>query len=532
MASDGSAGTGGTTTIAPGSGGVPSDGSAGAGGTTGAGARDGQAPDQPQIFVPGCGDGRISASEQCDDGNTAGGDGCSASCRVEPGFKCAGEPSVCAATVCGDGVKEGSETCDDGNQTPFDGCSEECRLEPNCSVGSGCTSVCGDGLVIGEECDDGNLIDGDGCSSACKVEPGWTCQQPAIGNKMSVPAIYRDFRAGNPADFEAGASGSFNATAGIVSTTLNDKGKPVLSASAPSSGHVTSADTFAQWYTDTAGVNATIPGQLVLWANGSGGYVNRYGANGEQWNNTMPANSCGTEGMEALDSTGAPIPCTSKATVEHSIDAGTGLTDCEKLEQQGYVQLAGSCHLDNGTYKAAYVVSKADGQPLFFPVDGDPFTPTSELLAAQIPPFYDPSTTWPYDLDSAGNKRQHNFSFTSEIRYYFRYDKTKSYTLEFVGDDDLWVFINGKLAADVGGIHVAVIASIAIGADGNAKTTITATYQPGQPTTSTKMSAALGLQDGVVYEIAIFQAERQSTSSSLKVTLPPFSTSPSQCTPL
>jgi TonB family protein len=34
--------------------------------------------------VPVCGDGSVDASEACDDGNTASGDGCSATCQVEP----------------------------------------------------------------------------------------------------------------------------------------------------------------------------------------------------------------------------------------------------------------------------------------------------------------------------------------------------------------------------------------------------------------------------------------------------------------
>ncbi|MFO1463339.1 MAG: CARDB domain-containing protein [bacterium] len=94
-----------------------------------------------------CGDGLVEAGEQCDDGNTAGGDGCSASCLLE--------------TVCGDGIQEGVEQCDDGNTTPGDGCSDICRLE----------SVCGDGLIEpGEQCDDGNATGGDGCSATCRLE--------------------------------------------------------------------------------------------------------------------------------------------------------------------------------------------------------------------------------------------------------------------------------------------------------------------------------------------------------------------------
>jgi cysteine-rich repeat protein len=33
----------------------------------------------------GCGDGFVDEGEECDDGNTAGGDGCSATCRLETG---------------------------------------------------------------------------------------------------------------------------------------------------------------------------------------------------------------------------------------------------------------------------------------------------------------------------------------------------------------------------------------------------------------------------------------------------------------
>jgi cysteine-rich repeat protein len=65
---------------------------------------------------------------------------------------------------CGDGfLDENFEECDDGNTDDGDGCSSICTLE---------LVSCGDGILDAppEECDDGNDLDGDGCSSFCQLE--------------------------------------------------------------------------------------------------------------------------------------------------------------------------------------------------------------------------------------------------------------------------------------------------------------------------------------------------------------------------
>ena len=450
-----------------------------------------------------CGDGITLGPETCDDGNTVNGDGCSSTCHLEFRYKCSGSPSKCSPTVCGDGKKEGAEGCDDGNTMPFDGCSEDCQIEPNCSGTSGCTSQCGDGIIMGsEQCDDGNAASGDGCSSTCQIEPGWTCTQPPIGNEMMVPAVYRDFKFQNPTDFEAGITGQTTASAGIVNPDLDADGKPVFTGLTGGAIHVASQSTFAEWYRNTPGINHATASKLTLWNNGQGAYVNRNGANGDQWAVTEPAYFCGDVGMELMDSNGSPIPCT------------TGLsntTDCDKEVAAGKVMLPGSCTIANGSYTARFIVSKMDGNPLFFPVDGDSFTPASELHFAQVPPYYDPQGTWPHDVDPSGKDILHNFSFTSEVRYWFEYETGKSYQLNFVGNDDVWVFINKKLAVDLGGIHTPVEGSVTI--DG---------------TTASKF----GLANGNVYEIAVFYAQRQTTGAALELTLPAFNTAPSVCTPL
>ena len=478
--------------------------------------------------TPKCGDGIISGTETCDDGNTKSDDGCSATCHLEIGWKCSGTPSKCSTTTCGDGKKEGAEGCDDGNTVPFDGCSMDCQIEPNCS-GSSCTSKCGDGIVLNEGCDDGNAADGDGCSKDCKVEPGWTCTQPDLGDKMLVPVVCRDFRYHNPTDFQASVQGSNDASPGIAKPDLDSDGKPVYTGATGNAMKVESQDTFKEWYRDTSGVNHSTASKLTLWNNGNGGYVNRYGANGEQWNNTEIAYYCGNVGQELMDAQGNAIPCTSQYEA-------TSPTECTTRKAAGQEML--KCYIDGNSYKALFIVGKMDGNPLFFPVDGDNFTPASEREAAQVPPYYDATATWPYDVDAAGTKKLHNFSFTSEVRYWFKYEAKKSYTLDFTGDDDVFVFVNKKLAVDLGGVHTPVNGTIVLNATGGGSVTVTPTLGDACTTTGKvttckgKTSAvSLGMSDNNVYEIAVFQAERQTTSSTYKLTLSGFNAAPTSCVP-
>ena len=133
---------------------------------------------EPSVCAPICGDGLIEGAEECDDSGTDAGDGCSATCTVEDGWECTGEPSDCAE-ICGDGIITGAEECDDGGLDDGDGCSSVCAVDDGWECAgepSDCAEVCGDGIItMSEVCDDGNTDDGDGCSSLCEVDDGWTC---------------------------------------------------------------------------------------------------------------------------------------------------------------------------------------------------------------------------------------------------------------------------------------------------------------------------------------------------------------------
>ena len=84
----------------------------------------------------------------------------------------------------------GPEDCDDGNTKEGDGCSASCQLEPGYAcpiVGAKCKPLCGDGQIIApENCDDGNTTDGDGCSATCQAEPGWVCDPPPCKKTVSL----------------------------------------------------------------------------------------------------------------------------------------------------------------------------------------------------------------------------------------------------------------------------------------------------------------------------------------------------------
>lgn len=117
-----------------------------------------------------CGNGILEATEECDDGNTTNGDGCSAQCKIE-------------VPVCGNGKLDPGEQCDDGNTNNNDACKNDCT--PN---------VCGDGVVFTgvEECDDGaNGDNGDGCTDSCLINFDPDCSKAAASPAVLWPPNHK-----------------------------------------------------------------------------------------------------------------------------------------------------------------------------------------------------------------------------------------------------------------------------------------------------------------------------------------------------
>lgn len=106
-----------------------------------------------------------------------------------------------------------------------------------------------------------------------------------------------------------------------------------------------------------------------------------------------------------------------------------------------------------------------------------------------------------FPLDGAGwgasgddeNGVPHNFGFTTELHTTFRYQGGEHFA--FSGDDDLWVFINGHLAVDLGGSHPSASASVELDTS----------------------AATLGIVPGTVYRLDLFHAERHTAGSHFRV---------------
>lgn len=484
--SGGAGGAGGGSTISSGGSGQGGEGlsfstSSQGGSEAGTGGEGGSAG-------PACGDGVLDPGEVCDDGNGESGDGCTGTCdAIEVGFACPLPGQSCLSIqICGDSKIIGTETCDDGNATAGDGCSDGCLVEPGWKcpvVGTACVAfACGDSLVVGQEkCDDGNDLAGDGCSSTCQLEAGFKCDVPGM---PCTPTVCGD---GLKEGTELCDDGNNDMGDGCTPFCVNE---PLCPAPGPC--------------TTSCGDGFKLPGGTEQCDDG----------------NTQDGDGCSANCMVEPG-----YDCVDLSSTSNQLALPIVLRDF-KIAHPDFQYVVGN---DLGIVQT---MLGSDGKPVYA---GNPTTPTTTgqanfdqwyrdvagvnltvlqtIVLNQLPNGtfqYNNSSFFPLDGLGWGNEGNgNNFHFTSEVRYWFEYQGGES--LQFTGDDDVWVYVNKRLAVNLGGVHGAISGGVTLDA---------------------AAASTFGLVPGNIYEIVVFQAERHTTQSNYRLTLGDFDRVSSDCASL
>ena len=451
------------------------------------------------------------------------------------------------------------------------GCTVRCTPQPDCGKGACDTYCGDGNIDGGEQCDDGNGFDNDGCSAACEVEPGFSCAGldtsgvvPCPSNPnyecLLLPVTYRDFdgqeTAGGHPDFfflgatalggrvtgivdgagrttcvpdSGGAKAGFSPGGpcpttdaagecpGLVEATLGADGKPVLAkktcpcvftdrnatglidglpgvdtCTLPHTGAsvshidttvqvIQSKGSFAQWFAPSEFTRKTLEVNLELVLSSE---------NLASFESSYPDATAGVPSRTAADDLhancyGYDVPLTSGF---FPLEFGASTKHCnltpyslygDVTDETDCVSGVGHAALWQWDPRAAYDACPVNG-------DGGP-VPSSTGVGKPVQGV------------------QRNFHFTTEAHYLFRY--LQPTLLSATGNDDIWIFVNGKLALDLGGTRSSGSGDVRIDA------------------------GSFDLEPGKVYPIAIFQANRSPPTSNFRLTLPPSVSSLSSCQP-
>jgi fibro-slime domain-containing protein len=555
-----------------------------------------------------CGNGNIEAGEQCDDGNLADGDGCSSTCTIEPGFTCKNVTKNDTA----DCTQPGNMGTDaNGNAIQCLELPVKYRDFKNESVSGGhpdffylgaywpktdaryqsIASVQGQAAnmdYVRRYCvpnSSGPARQNDSTARAwdiaqanldCTGKPTFNTKRMGCNNVATLADCqFTDFshdtNGGNVPNYNTappagyGPAGlsctNYSPTCGLTYVGGTD-GHPMYHGCAPV---VTSPSTFAQWWQDgsweTDGMNASkhAVGTLELGPttlDGQTGYYQFSSAQNSVYGGFYPFDP--PANVFPLYYTQAELMMTNAMTglVDQGSPNGPGTTyampDGEQL----------LCNL------WPYWYSPYHGSAVTAFGGGEGCKGNQYLFPPSVSFATNPNGNW----INAMQGWYHDSWFSTEARYLFAFNGP--FQLQFYGDDDTFVFINGVLVVDLGGVHQRLPGKVSVDASGMATTQEGGdVYLPGEtlpaganvgdlipcdgsanavdPVTKVAFNKTgtgncsasettcdcrsrklnLNLTTGSTYEIAIFGRDGHPTESNFQLTLSGFSTTQSQCGP-
>lgn len=148
-----------------------------------------------------------------------------------------------------------------------------------------------------------------------------------------------------------------------------------------------------------------------------------------------------------------------------------------------------------------------------------------------------------FSKDDDATKSGHNYHFTAHMGITMKIAADGQEKFEFSGDDDVWVFLNGRLVLDIGGLHEKLSGYFIINPDGTVSTYVQNVNDPapraslGEPSNDFNSYVGpfnelirknqkdqynkidLGLKEGDVVKLDFFYAERSTTESNTKITI-------------